>query len=92
MKPLIQGSGNCTGLFNAGRAVDPTTGNRTYSALNYFIPNIERTNLLVLTGAQVSLAVFSGQAQGRRGIICVGDEGQRARAYHRSSSGDWYSI
>ncbi|KAF8831624.1 hypothetical protein HHX47_DHR1000622 [Lentinula edodes] len=47
-------AGNSTGLFNSAACVDVNTGNRTYSPVNYFLPNQARTNLVVLQGAQVT--------------------------------------
>ncbi|KAJ3741922.1 hypothetical protein DFH05DRAFT_1544868 [Lentinula detonsa] len=46
--------GNSTGLFNSAACVDVNTGNRSYSAVNYFLANQARTNLVVLQGAQVT--------------------------------------
>ncbi|KAJ4488377.1 alcohol oxidase [Lentinula aciculospora] len=46
--------GNSTGLFNSAACVDVNTGNRSYSAVNYFLTNQARTNLVVLQGAQVT--------------------------------------
>ncbi|KAF9022992.1 hypothetical protein BDP27DRAFT_1308011 [Rhodocollybia butyracea] len=47
-------SGNSTGLFNCAAAVDIKTGNRSYSAVEYFLANEARSNLVVLQGAQAT--------------------------------------
>ncbi|KAF5354445.1 hypothetical protein D9757_014950 [Collybiopsis confluens] len=47
-------AGDSTGLFNSAASVDPATGNRSYSAVNYFLANQDRDNLVVLQGAQVT--------------------------------------
>ncbi|KAF5378241.1 hypothetical protein D9757_009134 [Collybiopsis confluens] len=47
-------AGDSTGLFNCAASVDPATGNRSYSAVNYFLTNQDRNNLVVLEGAQAT--------------------------------------
>ncbi|KAJ4464642.1 alcohol oxidase [Lentinula edodes] len=52
-------NGDTTGLFNSAASVDPATGNRTYSGRNYLLPNVGRSNLAVLTGAQATKIQFT---------------------------------
>ncbi|KAJ4488387.1 hypothetical protein J3R30DRAFT_929429 [Lentinula aciculospora] len=47
-------NGDTTGLFNSAASVDSETGNRTYSGRNYLLPNVDRSNLAVLVGAQAT--------------------------------------
>ncbi|KAJ3857911.1 hypothetical protein EV368DRAFT_77319 [Lentinula lateritia] len=56
---VIQDNGDTTGLFNSAASVDPATGNRTYSGRNYLLPNVGRSNLAVLTGAQATKIQFT---------------------------------
>ncbi|QRV84518.1 GMC oxidoreductase [Ceratobasidium sp. AG-Ba] len=52
-------SGNAYGHFNSATAVNRTTGKRSYAASTYFAYNAGRTNLVVLTGAQVTKINFA---------------------------------
>ncbi|KAJ3787877.1 alcohol oxidase [Lentinula aff. detonsa] len=52
-------NGDTTGLFNSAASVDVQTGNRTYSGRNYLLPNVGRSNLAVLVGAQATKIQFS---------------------------------
>lgn len=55
-------NGNNIGVFNSESSVDPATGNRSYAANAYFIPNQGLQNLLVLTNATVSKITVSSPA------------------------------
>ncbi|KAJ3865055.1 alcohol oxidase [Lentinula novae-zelandiae] len=52
-------NGDTTGLFNSAASVDPATGNRSYSGRDYLLPNVGRSNLAVLTGAQATKIQFT---------------------------------
>lgn len=54
--------GNNIGVFNSQHSVDIATGNRSYAATGYFIPNQGRQNLLVLTGAKISKILFANNS------------------------------
>ncbi|KAI0270555.1 hypothetical protein BC834DRAFT_967324 [Gloeopeniophorella convolvens] len=51
-------TGNATGFFTPARAVDPRTGTRSSALTAYFEPNVNRTNLVVLTGAEATKVLF----------------------------------
>ena len=46
-------SGSNVGVWTNLASVNPTTGTRAYSATAYYLPNAQRPNLSVLTGATV---------------------------------------
>ncbi|RDB24290.1 hypothetical protein Hypma_008798 [Hypsizygus marmoreus] len=52
-------NGNNIGVFNSQHSVDVATGNRSYAATGYFVPNQGQTNLLVLTGSRVARINFA---------------------------------
>ncbi|KAF8602842.1 alcohol oxidase [Ceratobasidium sp. AG-I] len=52
-------SGNAYGLFNTPMSVNRTTGKRSYSASTYYAYNANRSNFVVLTGAQATKIAFS---------------------------------
>ncbi|KAJ4464622.1 hypothetical protein C8J55DRAFT_566723 [Lentinula edodes] len=52
-------NGDTTGLFNSAASVDAATGNRSYSGRDYLLPNVGRSNLAVLTGAQATKIQFT---------------------------------
>jgi hypothetical protein len=51
----IQDNGNNIGVFNGAHSVDDNTGNRSSATSGYLVPNLNRPNLLVLTGAMVGV-------------------------------------
>lgn len=51
-------SGNNVGGFVSIASIEPTTVTRSYSATAYLQPNINKSNLVVLTGATATKVVF----------------------------------
>ena len=51
--PLLYADGDNIGVSNSQHAVDRNTGNRSYATTGYYVPNKDRTNLLVLSNATV---------------------------------------
>jgi len=57
--------GENTGGYNSLSSVEPKSVTRSYSASAYLVPNIDRKNLIVLTGAMVSRVILKeGVARG----------------------------
>ncbi|KAJ7605453.1 alcohol oxidase [Mycena polygramma] len=69
--------GNSTGFPLVARSVSPTTGARSYAAPGYFTPNLLKSNLVLLTEAQVTKVNFdkdSGNIKASGVEFLVGDE------------------
>jgi len=56
-------SGSNVGVWTNVVAVDPKTVTRAYSATAYYLPNAERQNLVLLTGAAVQEVILEQQDQ-----------------------------
>ncbi|QRW13145.1 GMC oxidoreductase [Ceratobasidium sp. AG-Ba] len=65
-------SGNAYGHFNSATAVNRTTGKRSYAASTYFAYNAGRTNLVVLTDAQVTKINFANASAGGSKLKATG--------------------
>ncbi|KAJ7146031.1 alcohol oxidase [Mycena epipterygia] len=50
--------GDASGLYNARRSIDPKSGKRITATSAYYTPVASRTNLKLLTGAQVTKILF----------------------------------
>lgn len=57
----LQDSGNNIGIYNSGRAVNPSNQTRSYAAPAYYAPNSYKPNLVVLTGAQATKINFGSK-------------------------------
>ncbi|KAJ7443727.1 alcohol oxidase [Mycena latifolia] len=69
--------GNSAGISPLARDVSPSLGVRFYSAPGYFAPNMQDSNLIVLTGAQATKINFSkikGQIIASSVDFVVGDQ------------------
>ncbi|KAJ6516557.1 hypothetical protein C8R47DRAFT_961254, partial [Mycena vitilis] len=69
--------GNSTGFPLVARSVSPTTGARSYAAPGYFTPDLEKSNLVLLTEAQVTRVNFvkgSGKTRASGVDFLVGDK------------------
>lgn len=66
---IFQDGGNSTGFPLLARNVDPSAGVRSYAATGYFAPNIGKSNLILLTGAQATKINFK-KSKGK--IIAAG--------------------
>ncbi|EIM88948.1 alcohol oxidase [Stereum hirsutum FP-91666 SS1] len=52
------GDGKNNGSFTGTFCIDPRTGTRSYSTTGYYLPNAERKNLVLLTGAHITRILF----------------------------------
>ncbi|KAH9476794.1 GMC oxidoreductase family protein Mala s 12 [Psilocybe cubensis] len=53
-------SGDINGTWIASSSIDPKTWTRSFAATAYLVPNLDRENLSILTGAYVSKILFDG--------------------------------
>ncbi|KAJ6478519.1 alcohol oxidase [Mycena vitilis] len=58
LKYALHFGGDASGVYNANRSVDFESGKRVTSTSAYYTPVASRTNLKLLTGAQVTKIVF----------------------------------
>ncbi|KAJ7444018.1 alcohol oxidase [Mycena latifolia] len=75
--------GNSAGISPLARDVSPSLGVRFYSAPGYFAPNMQDSNLIVLTGAQATKINFSkikGQIIASSVDFVVGDQQYTVKA------------
>lgn len=85
---VMKDNGDTTGLFNSAASVDPATGNRSYSGRDYLLPNVGRSNLAVLTGAQVSLHIF---LERKLKLVVEGNK-DTIHSERRKCYGDWRPV
>jgi hypothetical protein len=63
-----QDSGNPFGIYNSATAVNRTSGKRSYAANTYYAQNAQRSNFVVLTGAQATKIEFKNTTSGKASI------------------------
>ncbi len=80
-----QETGNATGFSTPARAVDPRSGTRSSALTGYFEPNANRTNLVVLTGAEATKVLFKPKGEDRKAP-------RVAEAVEFVSSGNTYKV
>ncbi|KZT61507.1 GMC oxidoreductase [Calocera cornea HHB12733] len=56
--------GNINGTWITKGSLDPKTRTRSYAVTGYYLPNAHRSNLTVLTGANVNRLIYVEQAPG----------------------------
>ncbi|KAF8604823.1 alcohol oxidase [Ceratobasidium sp. AG-I] len=64
-------SGDPFGLYNSATSVNLTTGKRSYAANTYYAYNAGRSNLVVLTGGQVTKINFSNATSANKKLMAT---------------------